>query len=123
MNDFCDFCGLEIDKLIDSELQRFCSNECRVKYHNQTRKALRKYETINRAIDDLYSILDDNDSEGMHPTIANMLLNLREGVINSEKRGALIYKCRDCDLPSFTGQLICSCGGTRHYQRYVPVKI
>lgn len=77
MNEFCDYCGNEIDGFqgFHSSLTRFCCEEHRINYHNQKRKIERKIMAIFNASRELIAMIDNPHMEGLQDHIYHQLLD------------------------------------------------
>lgn len=120
MNEFCEYCDNDIEINIYTDTQRFCSEQCRIDYHNTRRKMMRKFDAIDRAVSDLYKMLADDSMSGMHPVVESLINNAKHRMQNPAIHGQIIRVCTECELPNYNNQLLCSCGAKTKYREYKP---
>lgn len=93
--DYCLYCDEEIERKIQTDVQKFCCEEHRIKYHNLQRKIDRKKTAILKAISDLHDMIEDTSCKGLHAGIARDLRYLSLSVLDNGGR-SVWATCNNC---------------------------
>jgi lipopolysaccharide biosynthesis regulator YciM len=94
MYDFCGNCDRDLNEISGLRVDaQFCSEKCKVDYHNTLRKVQRKYEAITRAVLDLQTI--GNESDAWLLEVGNVLKKVKN-IVEYGTGQTYKYRCFNC---------------------------
>lgn len=95
MNEICEHCDNDIEYNIYTDKQRFCSDQCRIDYHNTRRKVSRKIATIHKNLKELMDMLEDQTMAGHHVDIYKEMRGVKIFALGNSIRNIWL-RCSDC---------------------------
>lgn len=94
MYDFCENCDKDLADISGLRVDaHFCSEGCKIDYHNTKRKAQRKLDSLTRAILDLEEIAKTSDNWKIE---IGKIFQSAQTIVRYGTGRTLVYQCRFC---------------------------
>lgn len=98
----CENCGKEYETKIDIE-SRFCSDICRMKYHNKQNKLYRLRDNVIKSIQQLQDVIDENHDHNHAVTAFSLLISIEKAAKTDLQ---VRWQCNNCGRIVFFSPLL-----------------